>query len=104
MTGSQICLQAVGWAEYFAPWFLWLTLLVAAVESAFALWAKFVAVNKAPPGPKLDALPDPDKLAKIIEALTKLLLALKDLPAWIALFLAGGALLLLAASAPNLCT
>ena len=103
MTGLQICIEAAGWAGFFVPWFLWLALAVAAVETAFALAAKFFALNKAPRGQEIKGLPDPDKMAKIIEALTKLLLALKDLPLWIAIFLAGGALLWTAIAAPNLC-
>ena len=85
-------------------WFLWLALIAAAVETGLALWAKWLILKKGPTTPFLDKDPDPDdKWARFLEALTKLLESLKGMPAWIAIFLAGLALLWLVGEYPQLC-
>ena len=88
----------------FAGIFLLLAAIVALVETALLLTAKWKALKEAPAGPtELKAAVDTDGLAKVLAALKELLLALKDLPAWIALFLAGLALVWTAAATPKLC-
>ena len=90
---SGLCNNLEGWAQ----WFLWFAFLAAIAEVGLALWAKW-------PRKKIDhgadqgiaAGPDFDGLAKI-------LVALKDLPPWIAIFLAAMALVWTATSAPGLC-
>ena len=84
--------------------FLALSFIVAAAETGIALAAKRKALEAGTKAPTDLASADLDGLAKAIEALKGLLLALKDLPAWIALFLAALALVWTATSAPHLCT
>jgi hypothetical protein len=100
------CADYAGFALFLAEAFLVLALVVAVVETGIALWAKFVATR---PGPVADrmaanaALPPVDPI-KLIEALKALLETLKGLPAWIAIFLAGLALLWMAGQTPDICT
>ena len=84
----------------FTGLFLFLALLVALADIGLTFWSRWKARDITPKR----AAADPDKLAKLVEALTKLLLALKDLPAWFALFLAGMALAWTRIYAANLCT
>ena len=82
--------------------FLWVSLAFAIAETALTLLVKWMAARHPPPHPaKIQA--DPDAWTKFLDALTKLLLALKDLPAWIAIFLAGLALLWIGGHQPPVC-
>jgi hypothetical protein len=83
--------------------FLWAALLFAIAETTLSLWVKWMAARHSPPPPSRTAA-DPDAWAKFLDALTKLLLALKDLPAWIAILLGGLALLWSAGSVPHVCS
>jgi hypothetical protein len=88
-----LCNNLVGWAE----WFLWFAFAAAIVEVGLALWAK--RPKKALDRERHEGLaagPDLDGLAKVLQAL-------KDLPPWIAIFLAALALAWTAATAPGLC-
>jgi len=82
-----------------AKGFMGLAFLVAAAEMAIAL---IVSLRAAKAGKKA-----PNTLGAGVEgtldALAKILAALKDLPAWVAIFLAALALVWTAASAPGLC-
>ena len=60
----------------FTGLFLFLALLVALADIGLTFWSRWKARDITPKR----AAADPDKLAKLVEALTKLLLALKDLP------------------------
>jgi hypothetical protein len=84
--------------------FLGVALIIVLAETGIALQAKRKALATAPEErPKLTDSASMESLAKLLEALKGLLLALKDLPAWFAIFLAGLALVWTATSAPNLC-
>jgi hypothetical protein len=86
----------------FASLFIVLAFAVAAAETFLVLWAKWTAMH-----PKSDRYSEfaggADGVAKVLEALAKVLGALKDLPAWVAILLAGLALAWTATSAPHLC-
>jgi hypothetical protein len=89
--------------------FAWIFLLLAAIaalfETALLVIAKWGALKKAPAAPAdVAAAADMDGLAKVLAAIKDMLLALKELPAWFALFLAGLALVWTASAAPHLCT
>jgi hypothetical protein len=87
--------------------FLWLSLVVAILETVLTLLSKLHAYLHPPPvsdKPPERAAFDLDAWAKFVEALGKLLATLKDLPAWIAIFLAGLALLWTSATVAHLCT
>ena len=88
-----LCNNLVGWAE----WFLWFAFAAAIVEVGLALWAKRPkkALDRER-DERLAARPDLDGLAKVLQAL-------KNLPPWIAIFLAALALAWTAATAPGLC-
>ena len=79
-----------------AELFLWAARGVAVLETAASLWLAF---RRADENQRThDALgPDFDGLAKVLAAL-------KDLPKWVAVFLAALALVWTATSAPNLCS
>lgn len=85
-----------------AWWFLVGALLAAAVETGVALWSKLVAARSAPRADPSRAT-DADSVAKLLEALKGLLEALTKLPAWVAIFLAGLALLWMAGQRPEIC-
>ena len=86
----------------FAGYFIILAFVVALAETALALWAKFQA-SRITPQADAKFAPDPEGLAKLLDALSKLLSTLKDLPYWIAILLAGLALTWIAASATTVC-
>jgi hypothetical protein len=87
----------------FAGLFIVLAFVVALVETGLVLWAKAKALRSAP-NPQAQLVDGAEGLAKVLEALAKLLASLKDLPAWVAILLAGLALAWTATSAPGLCT
>jgi hypothetical protein len=105
-TSSQVtdlCVHYAGFVLTLAKVFLILALLVALIETALLLWAKWEA-RKAPVVAEkalVAAAIDPIGLINAVKALLE---ALKGLPAWIAIFLAGLALLWLAATKPEACT
>ena len=86
----------------FASLFIILAFVVAVVETALVLWAKWTALHpKSKRYAELAA--GADGVAKVLEALARVLGALKDLPAWVAILLAGLALAWTAIAAPGLC-
>jgi hypothetical protein len=91
-------------AGNFAGIFLLLAAIAALVETALLLVAKWRALKKAPDVQASLTASETEGLAKVLAALKDLLLALKDLPAWIALFLAALALVWTASAAPHLCS
>ena len=96
---SNLC-QPIGGL---AVLFLWLSLLVALAETGLTLWAKYKAVKEGRKIAAAKAAPGTD-WAKVIEALAKLLETLKGLPAWVAIFLAGLALLWTLDGVEGICT
>jgi hypothetical protein len=93
-----------GFALTLGEAFLILALLVALVETALALWAKLQAARKGPEAvQKGIANPAVDPV-KLLEALKAILDALKGLPSWIAIFLAGLALLWMVGQEPKACS
>jgi hypothetical protein len=86
----------------FAGVFLLIAALAAFIETGLLIVAKTRALQQQPTKPLAGEASMGD-LAKVLEALKNLLLALKDLPAWIAIFLAALALVWTATSAPGLC-
>jgi hypothetical protein len=86
----------------FASLFIVIAFVVALVETGFALWAKLQALRSAGKTERQIA-GGGEALGPVLEALAKVLAALKDLPAWVAIFLAGLALAWTAISAPGLC-
>lgn len=103
---AQWCSDYSEFALGLAKWFLIISLVVAVVETAIALWAKFESARKsdaAARGVTASAGADPAAWAKLLEALKGVLETLKGLPAWIAIFLAGLALLWIAARRPEAC-
>lgn len=91
------------WVSGLAGLFLLSALIVALAETALLLFLKWQSLQQQPKAGFAGA-ESLEGLAKVIDAFKGLLLALKDLPAWIALFLAGLALVWTASSAPHLCT
>ena len=88
-----LCNNLLGWAE----WFLWFAFAAAIAEVGLALWAKWPKKGRDRERHEgVAAGPDLDGLAKVLQAL-------KDLPPWIAIFLAALALAWTAATAPGLC-
>ena len=80
--------------------FLWGAAVFAVVETVVSIW---VTLWPRKPDGKTDEgfAGDP---GQAMDALAKVLTALKDLPAWVAIFLAGMALVWTGTSAPGLCT
>jgi hypothetical protein len=100
---AHCCANYAGFALTLGEAFLILALLVALVETALALWAKLQAARKGPEvAQKGIANPAVDPV-KLLEALKAVLDALKGLPSWIAIFLAGLALLWMAGQRPKNC-
>src|SRR4051812_32736874 len=83
------CAGYAGFALTLGKVFLILALLVALVETALALWAKFLAARKGPVVAENALAAGAVDPVKLIDALKALLETLKALPAWIAIFLAG---------------
>jgi hypothetical protein len=98
---------AYGWTGFIlACLFLLAALAGALVETWAIIKAKLKAAKDGPPAAveTLRAALVPGGLdPKLLEALKGLLEALKGLPAWISVFLAGLALLWVAGTAPELC-
>jgi hypothetical protein len=94
-------------ALFMAQLFLGLAFAVAVVETGLALWAKVLAARRGPVivenATTETVVPAVDPV-KLLEALKALLETLKGLPAWIAIFLAGLALLWIAGQKPEICT
>jgi hypothetical protein len=90
-------------ASPLAKLFLGLALLVALVETGLALWAKVKALRVSRQVSAPTAIADADSWARFLEALAKLLETLTKLPAWVAIFLAGLALLWIAGQQPEGC-
>ena len=88
------------WVSEFAVAFIGLAILVIIVGVIFPMFAR---------KPQTDGQARPRVMflrvdvAPILDALAKVLAALKDLPPWMAIFLAGLALVWTAATAPGLC-
>ena len=81
----------------FASLFIILAFAVAVIETGLALYAKWKAFQEARKAHEGYAAEG------ILDALAKVLAALKDLPAWVAIFLAAMALVWTATSAPGIC-
>ena len=87
----------------FAGLFLLLAAVAALLETGLLVTTAWRALKEARiPKAEISAT-DAEGAAKVLEALKGVLLALKGLPAWISLFLAGLALVWTAAAAPKLC-
>ena len=84
--------------------FLWAALIFAGIETAVTLRIKWETWKRTPHPQSQGVAADPGDWSKLFEALTKLLLALKELPAWVAIFLAGLALLWSSTSVSHLCS
>lgn len=98
---AAACVNYADFALALAKAFLILAFLVALLETGLALWGKLEAARKGPEVARNGiAAPDVDPV-KFLEALKALLEILKGLPAWIALFLAGIALLWFAGGNAN---
>ncbi|MEA3064234.1 MAG: hypothetical protein QOJ27_669 [Sphingomonadales bacterium] len=97
------CANYAGFALTLAKGFLILAFLVALVETALALWAKLQAAKKGPQVAQTAMAESAVDPVKLLEALKALLETLKGLPAWVAIFLAGLALLWIAGEKPKAC-
>lgn len=108
-------IQAVvpaGWCDSYAnvaltiaSIFLVVALIAAIVETGLALYIRLLGTKQGAQAQREAALvTDPAILERLLNALKGLLETLKGLPAWIAIFLAGLALLWLAGQRPDLCT
>lgn len=77
-----------------AKLFLYLSFGVALIETAITLWSRIFAARRLPEtgGTTVKAV-DPGTITKLVEALKGLIQSLAAAPAWIAIFLAGLALL-----------
>ena len=84
---------------YAAYAFLWLSFAIAVAETLVAIFGKTAVDGAADSRRNLTA-----NIEGILDALARVLAALKGLPAWVAIFLAAMALIWTATSAPNLCT
>lgn len=109
-TASTISREVVAWcADYgnfaldLAKWFLILALAVALIETALLLWGKIKALLAKPQDAGADKIADSVDPVTLIKALKDLLETLKGLPAWVAIFLAGLALLWIAGEQPAAC-
>jgi hypothetical protein len=80
---------------YAAYAFLWLSFAIAVAETLVAIFGKKAADSRREFAANIEG---------ILDALARVLAALKGLPAWVAIFLAAMALVWTATSAPNLCT
>ena len=87
----------------FARWFLFAALVALIAETLLALWSKFAAARATPQADPSRTATDLTAAAKLLEALKGLLESLTKLPAWVAIFLAGLALLWMAAQRPEIC-
>ena len=87
----------------FGALFIMLAFVVAAIEAVIAIIVKWQARKTQPSPGALPTLAGVN-LGPILEALARVLAALKDLPPWIGFFLAGLALVWTASTAPQLCT
>lgn len=88
--------------------FLWLAFAVAVVESFVTILAKLASLSARPKPAEDDAghagmVANPEAWAKLVDAFRGLLEGLTKLPAWVAIFLAGMALLWLVGEYPQLC-
>jgi hypothetical protein len=111
-TVAAISPEALAWCGNYASFaltlaeaFLILAFLVALIETGCALWAKLQAARGVPavvPRAVAAAVPEVDPV-KLLEALKGVLEALKGLPAWVAIFLAGLALLWMAGQKLEIC-
>lgn len=89
--------------------FLWLAFVVAIAQTLVMILAKLAALNVQPKSTD-DAgagnsgmTADPEAWAKLVDAFRGLLESLTKLPAWVAIFLAGIALLWIVGEYPQLC-
>ncbi len=94
---SDVCWNV----KVLASLFLWLALIAALVETGLPLVARWKALRQGKAAPKAREQLSFDGF---LDALAKVLTALKDLPAWVAIFLAGLALVWTRSAAAGLCT
>ena len=88
--------------------FLWLALIAALAETSVTILAKLASLSARPRSDPADAgnegmIGNPEDWAKLVDAFKGLLEGLTKLPAWVAIFLAGMALLWLVGEYPQLC-
>jgi len=93
-----LCDNIADFAYDWGSWFIIVSLLV-----AVGLAVVEGIVRLRPPTGTAKAIGDADGLPKLLEALKGVLEALAKLPVWVAMFLAGFALLWLALEAPKKC-
>ncbi|HEV2746272.1 MAG TPA: hypothetical protein VGW34_03115 [Allosphingosinicella sp.] len=99
------CWKYGDFALNLAQLFLYLALVMALIETGLLLAAKLRALLAKPAPPTSDSQTKSAPLdpVKLIEAVRALLETLKGLPAWVAIFLAGLALLWIAGEQPDAC-
>jgi len=91
------CTRHAEFAFKLGRWFVYLALVIAVVETLAAIALAFMKPANGPAPANADAA------AKLLEALKGVLEALVKLPRWVAIFLAGLALLWIAGEGPGLC-
>ena len=97
----ELCQKLGSFALDWSDWFLWGALAVGAAEIVVTL---HLLVWKAKHGDKDEPKPfTGGAAAAFLTALKGVLEALKGLPAWVAIFLAGLALLWMAGQRPDIC-
>ena len=91
------CTRHAEFAFKLGRWFVYLALAIAVVETLAAIALAFMKPSTGP------AARDAGAAAKLLDALKGVLEALVKLPRWVAIFLAGLALLWIAGERPGLC-
>ena len=101
MTTHINCTDIVDFTFGLGWWFIIVALVAAAAMAAVEAYAKLRAAN-ATRGRGHEGITE-EKATALLGALKDLLIALGNLPAWFALFLAGGALIWFARDTLSLC-
>jgi hypothetical protein len=99
MTTHITCTDIVDFTFHWGRWFIIAALVAAAAMAAVEAYAKYAAAKAAQGRSDFDA----GTATAFLGALKDLLIALGNLPAWFAIFLAGGALIWFARDTLSLC-